>query len=273
MTALSTKLPPELAPPKNCPYCNTPIQIDGAWPFCPNYRCPRRVYGRLQKYVDILDIKGVGIETLLQLTAKGILKTPADLYRLTLEQFKRVERKGEKGYQKLQQGLAATRKMSVAEFFAALDIEGRGTWEAITAVPGLQSVEDILETCYEMSRREAVDLFSQAVRVSPEKADTIISQIKEMIDDIHDLAEFIEIKLPGTKLIGKVFCITGALSMPRPQIEKVIKDAGGQVASSVTARVTHLVCESDSSSSKAKKARQLRVPVITESQLMEMLAT
>lgn len=276
MSTSTIDLPPELAPPKTCPHCQTAIQIDGAWPFCPNYKCPRRVYGRLQKYVDILDIKGVGTETLIHLTSNGTIKTPADLYRLTLQQFTQVERKGEKAYAKLQQGLNATKKMSVSEFFAALDIEGKGTWEAITAVPGLQTMEEILEACYEMPLAQAKQLFSRAMRVSPMKAGAIIQEIKEKIDDIHDLVEFVEIKKPGTKMLGKVFCITGSLSVPRPQIEKRIKDAGGQVSSSVTSRVTHLVTDDPSGdSSKLKTARKLGFTtqngkIINEDQLMAM---
>jgi DNA ligase (NAD+) len=251
-------------------------------PKCPNYSCPRRVYGRVHKYVFNLDIKGVGDETLLQLCDLGLVKTPADLYKLTLQQYTQVEGRGKKAYEKLAAGLMARLEMSTAEFFASLDIEGNGTWEAITAVQGLGYVTDVLKVAYsagesEAHARLAVAHFAKAARVSVEKAEAIVLEINTRRDEIAGLLDIVKIKKPGVLLAGKSFCITGSLSMPRTEIERMIKEAGGTVASGVSKNTTFLVTNDPTdSSSKLKKAKDLGMTVengkiIDEAKLLQLL--
>jgi DNA ligase (NAD+) len=267
-SALFNNLPVSLRPPTSCPHCSTPLIIQDAWPFCPNFHCPYRVYGRLQKFVDVLDIKGAGENTLLQLATTGICHTPADLFNVTLEQFVALDRKGEKHYDKFRQGLEAARKMSTAQFFACLAVEGQGTWDNICAVPNLQTIDQILD---------AVDsnnpsLLAKAVRVSSDKAQSIIQEINDRRAEVDALRTKVQFKQAGTTLVGRVICITGTLnSAPRPKIEQMIKDAGGQVSSSCTSRTTHLVTnDPNSGSSKNNTARKLGIPIISEQQLLSM---
>lgn len=267
--AIFDSLPENLCPPKNCPTCGTVLVLQDAWPFCPNWDCAQRVYGRMQKFVDVLDLKGAGIETLRGLVFKGIVKTPADLFKVTLDQFCLLDRKGEKHYEKLRQGLEVARRLLPAQIFASLDIEGIGTWESICAVPGLQSPEQILKAAEDNN----LELFSRAVRVSANKAGGIVEELLDRKSEILALLAEIRVKETGKKLLGRTFCITGSLSSgSRSKVESAIKEAGGQVTSSVTSRTTHLVCnDTSSASSKVKKARSLGIPLITEEQLLKML--
>jgi len=261
-------LPETLAPPTNCPHCGTTIAIDGAFPLCPNFNCEYRVYGRLRKYVEVLDVKGAGEETLKQLVRAGRANTPADLFEIDERDFCALERQGPKGFKKFQDGLRAKSLVSPAYFFAALDIEGRGTFEAITAVPGLQSVAQIKEA----AAGGNFSLFAKALRVSPERAEDIVDQILERWDEVERLETHLTFKQAGDKLIGKTFCITGKLSRPRRDLENEIKDAGGMVSSSVTSRTTYLVCnDTASTSSKMKKAHKNGTQIIKEEALEEML--
>jgi DNA ligase (NAD+) len=263
-----SSIPKNLLPPTNCPYCNSTIKFDGAFPICDNHSCYMRVYGRLQKFVDVLDIKGAGEETLRVLAQKGLLKTPADLYSLSLDNFSQVERKGSKHYAKLQEGLKARQQMTVAQFFASLDIEGEGTFDAITAVPGLDTVEGIVKAASDKD----VALFAKAVRVSPERAAGIIDQINELALEIKRLLEVVKIKKSGSKLLGITFCITGTLGKPRRDIENLIKDLGGLVSSSVTSRTNYLICGTEPGPDKVAKAGKLGIPVINEEKLQELAA-
>jgi len=215
-------------------------------------------------------MKGAGEETLRALAKNQVVKTPADFFRVTLEQFKKLERKGEKHFEKFQTGLVSVKSLRTAEIFAALDIEGRGTWEAITAVPGLQTPAQILEA----ADAGNVNLFSKARLVTPDRATKIIAKILEAKDEILDLLSFIQAKQAGTKLLGLVFCLTGALSRPRPKIEADIKNAGGTVASSVSSRVKYLVTDDPTSNSaKNKKAREVGTQVVNEDFLNSLLGS
>lgn len=269
---MTITLPDELAPPTLCPHCSATIQMEGAFPICPNYHCSMRVYGRLQKFVDVLDIKGAGIETLREMALNGTAKTPADLFDVSEVEFCKIERKGEKHYKKFVEGLERVREMAVSQFFAALDIEGIGTWEAICAVPGLQTYDQIMAAALDPAPVQGKWLFEKAVRVSPEKATAIMQKIYGAEEDIRRLRRFVKFKVAGDKLQGKIFCITGSLSRPRPEIEKQIKDLGGQCASSVSSRVTHLVTNEPTMSTKRREAERKGIPIITEAQLQEMMS-
>ena len=80
-----------------------------------------------------------------------------------------------------------------------------------------------------------------------------------------------EIALGEGPLKGMKFCITGELSQPRPQVEKLIKANGGVIAG-VSKNLNYLVTnEQESSSSKFVKAKSLGIPIINEEALLKLI--
>ena len=76
----------------------------------------------------------------------------------------------------------------------------------------------------------------------------------------------------GGKLAGKSFCFTGELSMKRADAEKLVKDNGGSIKSSVTKDLSYLVTnDTTSGSSKNVKAAKLGIPVIDEKEFLKLL--
>ena len=71
-------------------------------------------------------------------------------------------------------------------------------------------------------------------------------------------------------LSGKTFVLTGALSRPRPEFEKMIAAAGGKATGSVTKNTTYLVA-GEGGGSKRDKAAKLGIPVIGEEELITLL--
>ena len=73
-------------------------------------------------------------------------------------------------------------------------------------------------------------------------------------------------------LAGKSFCFTGELSVKRSEAEKMVKDKGGSVKSSVGKGLSYLVTNDTSSgSAKNKKAAELGIPVIDEAAFFRLL--
>jgi DNA ligase (NAD+) len=73
-------------------------------------------------------------------------------------------------------------------------------------------------------------------------------------------------------LTGRQFVITGSLSRPREEVEKDIRNAGGKTSSSVSKNTFALVTnDTDSSSSKMKKAKELGIPIWSEDQLLAFI--
>jgi DNA ligase (NAD+) len=95
-----------------------------------------------------------------------------------------------------------------------------------------------------------------------------------MINELVELGfEFTVDETRETSLTGKKICITGALSEKRPVIEDKIREGGGIVVSSVSKNTDILVTnETDPTSSKFKKALELKITIITEAELLDMLA-
>ncbi len=73
-------------------------------------------------------------------------------------------------------------------------------------------------------------------------------------------------------LSGKTFVLTGTMSRPRSEIETLIKQNGGKVSGSVSAKTSFLVAApGEIGTTKYQKALKLGIPIISESRLMEML--
>lgn len=266
------RLPMNLQPPVNCLYCDKPLIVLESNPFCNNYHCWMRVYGRVQKFVDVLDIKGVGQITLEQMVEAKLVKTPADLWHVEENAYCMLEGRGEKHYQKFQDGLKAREEITVPQFFASLDIEGLGTWEHICRVQGLQTYEQIMGL-HSSDPRKLITLLDAAPYVSEEKAKQIVDEISLKKDDIIALRSHIRFKVVGQKLMGKIFVVTGSCeTKSRSEVEKLIKENGGAVGSSVSSKTNYLITDDkDTNSTKAKKARSLNLPIISSFQFMEML--
>jgi len=266
-------LPANLAPPTHCHHCSTALTMKDSSPFCPNYDCTMRVYGRVQKFVDVLDIKGVGIETLKQMVEFKFVRTPADLWKLSLADYEKLDRRGEKHYQKFTQGLKDREEMTVSQFFAALDIEGSGTWDNICRVPGLQTYDEIM-ALWNGNHYELMVKLASAVRVSTEKAQSILKEFHDKRHDIADLRPLIRFKSTGSKMMGKVIVITGSCTArPRSELEKMVKELGGVIGGSITSKTTCMVTDdTDTNSSKAKKAREMKTKIITSQELLDMMS-
>jgi len=257
-------IPTRLLPPTHCPSCTTQLVLRDHNPFCPNFNCPYRTYGRLQKFVDTLNLKGLGEETLRSIVKAQLANSPADLFDITREQFTKLERLGDAHYNKFRQGLETAKLLTPAQVMSAHDIAGPGTWDHITKVPGLSTLQDILAAI----DRQDIQLFDQATNVSETTAKEIFQATSATRASLERFIALIQVKTLGTTLAGKTFCITGSLSKPRPEIEAWIKENGGAVSSDVSSKTTHLVTnQPDPTSSKAKKAAAKGIPTITEAAL------
>jgi DNA ligase (NAD+) len=77
--------------------------------------------------------------------------------------------------------------------------------------------------------------------------------------------------IESNKLAGLVFVLTGTLpTMTREAAESLIKSHGGKVGGSVSKKTSYLLM-GEAAGSKADKARELGVKIITEPELLELL--
>lgn len=252
--------------PSHCPVCSVVLQVEDAFLVCPSPRCSAKVKGNIRKFVVALDIKNVGDETISSLVGLGFVRCPADLYRVTSEQFNRIPRKGDAHFEKMQAGLNARRKLSVERFFGALNIPNAAEGTFLNLVQaGFNTYEKIMSI--------TVSQAMSAMRVGDQAAKSIVKYLQENKLDIECLRACLTIESrAGKPLEGKSFIATGTLTRSRNDIYADIETAGGIVAKSVSRGVNFLImADPTSASSKAQKARELGIRMISEQDLFQML--
>lgn len=259
----------ELAPPPSrCPVCEAGIEQAGEYLLCPNTDCPARVRGRIKIWIKVIGALEWGDKLVEQVTQRELVREPADLYRLTWQDLAGLERRGEKSAKKCLAEITSKLPLDLPTFVAALGVPGVGLETARLVVgAGFDSLEAL--------RLATVDELAAVKGLGPAKAALVVEGLAAREEEIVRLAEVGVVPITreaAGPLAGKTFCFTGAAPVPRPELTKRVEGLGARVLSGVTRELQYLVMgEADSTSSKAQKARQLGVTLLTYPELFAML--
>ena len=267
----------EIPFPCTCEVCGTKLVDEGSRLYCPNKKCSKRILHQLLKYQQIVDIRDLGETLITSLFNDKRLQSVSDIYSLQVEDlipyFLNEESmeadKKSLGAEKVYNSIQSHRKMKLATFVGAFDIEGIGETSAQKLVDaGFNSLEKLLEA--------HADQISAVYGFADIMAKTIVEGLAENADEMRNLTSsgIIEIEAEGGGLLaGKSFCFTGELNtMKRADAEQLVKKNGGSTKSSVTKDLSYLVTnDTASGSSKNVKAAKLGIPVITEEEFLKLL--
>ena len=259
-----------------CETCGTRLVDEGSRLFCPNKGCSKRVLHQLLKWQSVVDIRDLGETLITSLFKDGLVTSISDIYKLTSDQLvpyflneESIEaEKKSLGAQKVYASIQNHRRMKLPVFLAGFDIEGFGETlaEKLTGA-GFDSLEKLLSA--------SEDQIASVYGFAQITARTIKEGLKENEDEMRALLESGTILIEeaaGGKLSGKSFCFTGELSIKRADAEKMVKDNGGSIKSSVTKDLSYLVTnDTTSGSSKNVKAAKLGIPVIDEKEFLKLL--
>ena len=265
----------EFQMPRTCPICGAAVvrEPDESVTRCTNLSCPAQLVGRLRHFASRLamDISGLGEETCARLVQEGLVKTPADLYALSREQWLSLERMGDKSADNLLAALEASKRTSLKRFLYGLGIRMVGEATALAVARRFGQVQAVLDASLD-------DL--QAVRdVGPEVARHIWTFVQNAenraaIDRLLQAGVAPEAEAPAATagvFAGRTVVLTGTLTgSTREEAKAEIERRGGRVAGSVS-RKTDLVVAGADSGSKLKKAQELGVRVVDEQGFRELL--
>lgn len=261
--------------PAACPVCGSEvIRLPGeAAGRCQNASCPAQIKERLFHYgsKNAMDVDGLGRKLIDLLVDRNMVKTPADLYRLTLTDLANLPRMADKSAQNLLDALEASKETSLERFLHALGIrhvgqhsskilaDHFGTFKALASA----SIED-LEKIHEIGPESARSL--AAFLNNP--------QNRALLDDLFSMGLTLketEKKAPAESAItGRTFVLTGTLpTLTRDQAKKMIEDYGGKVTGSVSKKTDYAVVGTDPGS-KAAKASELGVTIINEEEFLKL---
>jgi DNA ligase (NAD+) len=268
--------------PTVCPECKTPLKKDAEFVAlrCPNRDCPAIWREKLRHFAarHFMDIDGLGEAMVEQLVGAGLVKTYADLYRLTEGQLLKLERMGRKSAENLLAGIAESKGRDLNRLIAALNINEVGRSMAEKLADHFGDLDKLMSA--------TKDDLLKVPDVGPVMADSIHDFFRDPrnIDAVKDLiAQGVNTKSlkprpaapapgsAGSAILGKTFVITGTLSRERSSFEEQIKSLGGKVSGSVSKK-TDYVLAGEEAGSKLAKARELGVKVLSEDEFNALAA-
>lgn len=266
--------------PQHCPACGGKTEIKQVNEvqslYCTNPYCSAKKIKAFTLFVsrDALNIEGLSEATLEKFIAKGFLHNFIDIFHLNRfeEEIKSMEGFGEKSYNNLINSIENARKTTLPKVIYSLGI----------ANIGLANAKMICkEFKYDLSSMMSatVEELSQIDGVGEVIAGTFCDYFgteehRSMVDNLmRELQIEVEVIEEGSQILeGKSFAITGSLEHfeNRNQLKEKIESLGGKVTGSVTGKTFALINnDSTSNSSKNKKARELGVQILTESEFLE----
>jgi len=264
--------------PVHCPVCGSLIeQLEGEAVA----RCTGGLFCRAQRAEAIkhyasrkaMDIDGLGDKLIEQMVGKDIVKTPADLYRLKIEQLVSLERMAEKSADNIIQAIHRSKQPDLAHFIYALGIREVGETTAINLANTFMSLDALMQTDYETLQqvpdigpvvaRHIVTFFQQSH--NREVITAIRSNGVVIIDPEKPAAE----NLP---LQGKIFVITGTLpTLSREEAKAMLIAAGAKVSGSVSKKTDYLLA-GEKAGSKLNKSRSFGIEIMKEEELLQWLS-
>jgi len=261
--------------PTACPVCaGVVVRPEGEviW-RCVNVNCPARLKNSVLHFASraVMDITGMGDVLVDQIVDKGMVRGVADIYQLTVEQLAGLERMGQKSAERVMAGIAKSKTFPLPRVINGLGIPFVGERTAQILADTFGSLE-ALATADEPS-------LQQAEEVGPK----VSQSIRRFFDDGHNqelvrrLAEagltmtHKKVDRSGGPLAGLTFVLTGTLpTLSRDEAKEKIEAAGGKVSGSVSKKTSYVVA-GEEAGSKLDKAVELKIPVLTEADLLAKL--
>ncbi|MDR2261264.1 MAG: NAD-dependent DNA ligase LigA [Azoarcus sp.] len=271
-------LHPPFALPATCPQCGSRVvrEEGGAIARCSGgLVCPAQIRGAILHFAGrrALDIEGLGEKLVDQLTVAGYVNTTADLYALTAPMLASLERMGGKSAGNLLAALEKSKVTTLPRFIFALGIRNVGESTARELARHFGTLEAL----------ENAD--AAALEHVPDVGPVVAESVRDFFAEAHNRAVIARLIAAGVHweesegqaaapegpLAGKSFVLTGVLpTLKRDAAKTLIENAGGKVSGGLS-RKTDYVVAGEEAGGKLDKARELGVPILDETQLLQLL--
>ena len=273
-----SKRPEDAVPyclPAVCPVCGAPTQRDddGAFLRCTGAACPAQLSRNIAHFVsrDAMDIEGLGASIVDALIEKGYLKTPADIYSLTLDDLKSLWQSGETAAKKLLAAIEESKNRDVSRLIFALGIRQVGAKTGKVLASTFGSLDALMAASLE-ELTEVPDIgavTAQSIRdwFSQPQAAQIIEKLRAIGMNFQSTRV-----VSDARFAGMTFVLTGALTMfTREEATEKIELYGGKASGSVSKKTTYVVV-GENAGSKERKARELGIPILSEEQFLNLIS-
>lgn len=264
------------AMPERCPVCGSTVRkLEGEAVA----RCTAGLYCPAQRKQAILhfasrramDIEGLGDRLVDQLVDGGVVKTPADLYRLGVGTLAGLERMAEKSAANVVAAIDHSKRTTLARFIYALGIRNVGESTARDLAQHFGNLDGLMATD------------EQTLQLVPDVGPVVAQSIAQFFAEQHNRKVVEKLRAAGIrfermaatrvtgKILGKTFVLTGTLPhLTKEEAKNRIEAQGGRVAGSVSKKTDYVVVGTDPGS-KHDKARELGIALLDEDGLLKLL--
>ncbi|TLZ39321.1 MAG: NAD-dependent DNA ligase LigA [Gammaproteobacteria bacterium] len=265
--------------PERCPVCGSRVlRVEGeAVARCTGgFTCSAQRQEALRHFASrrALDIEGLGERMIEQLVERDQVKSPADLYALTLPQLAQLERMGEKSAANLLAAIEKSKQTTLPRLLYGLGIRDVGEATALALARHFGSLERLMSaderTIQQVPDVGPVVAAHIAAFFASEEHLRVINALRDKGVTWPDLE-------PAPRntgsLTGRTFVITGTLSsMTREQAQEALTARGAKVTASVSKKTSYIVAGGEAGS-KLARAEELGVPVLDEQQFLDLLGS
>ena len=260
--------------PSVCPVCGAKVEKDedGAFLRCTGAECPAQLSRNISHFVsrDAMDIEGLGSAIVEGLIEKNLIKSPADIYYLKLEDISSLWKSGSTAAKKLLNAIEGSKQQDLSRLIYALGIRQVGAKTGKVLASTFGNLDALMAA--------SLEELTEVPDVGAVTAENICSwfaqeQSRHMIQQLRDAGVNFESKrvVSDARFSGKTFVLTGALSkFTRDEATEKIELFGGKAAGSVSKK-TSFVVVGENAGSKERKARELGIPILTEDEFLEMI--
>ena len=264
---------------KNCPVCGTPLvknEGEAAW-VCPNRDgCRPQITGRIEHFVGrrMMNIDGIGEETVEQLYDAGLVANIADLYDLTENALMTVGRIGELTSRRIMRGIEASKNVPFERVVYALSIPNVGETVAKKIAFAVGSMDHLMHSSVE--ELTTIDEIGQVI------AESVVAYFGdarnvEIVQRLRDAGLQMEVSADveigkTDKLSGKTIVISGVFEhYSRDEYKSLIERNGGKNAGSISRKTDFVLAGANMGPAKLEKAKALGVPILNEADFLKMI--
>lgn len=256
----------------DCPSCGTPLvrpEGEAAW-MCPNkYGCTPQITGRVEHFVGrrMMDIDGIGQETVADLFECQLISDAADLYSLTPQQLAILPGFAQKSVDRLMSGIEKSKTAGYDRLIYALSIPMVGE----TIAKKLARATINMDTLMSLDQLRLAEIEDIGPRIAESIHEFFANPIN--VDIINRLREHgVVMELPASEqtsasniLSGKTIVISGTFSHhSRDEYKAAIERNGGKNSGSVSKKTDFILAGENMGPAKIEKADRLGIPIISE---------
>lgn len=264
----------------NCPECGSKlVRYEGeAAHYCPNETaCPPQIKGKIEHFISrrAMNIDGLGPETVDMFYRLGLIQNTADLYKLTTEDIKGLDRMGEKSAENIINGIAQSKEIPFERVIFALGIRFVGETVAKKIAKAFKNIEELEDADLEtlVSIDEIGEKIAQSILnyFANESNRELVNRLKEAGLQLYRTEE--DLSGHTDKLAGQSIVISGVFThYSRDEYKDLIEKHGGKNVGSISAKTSFILAGENMGPTKLEKASKLGIRIMNEEEFLELIS-